>query len=190
MRIAFLCAVLPLMCLASCSDSSPPAGPSPAAVQEARELLAKGETFPFTFDLKDVDGKPVKLADYEGKVVIVDFWATWCGYCIKEFPHFVELRKKYQERGFEIVGIDCLEDGSEAAVRKLVKEFVAEHGLPYPCVFADQATLDQVPDFRSLPTTLFIDRTGKVRAKIVGYHELENLEAIVLELLGEKASAG
>jgi thiol-disulfide isomerase/thioredoxin len=198
MKTLYRCALVLAVGTIGCGDSTPApsgnalqgTGSASAAAKEARELLAKGETFAFDFDLKDIDDKRVRLADYQGKVLIVDFWATWCGYCIKEFPHFVELRKKYQDRGFEIIGIDCLEDGDEATVRKLVKEVVAEQGLPYPIVFADQATLDQVPGFEGLPTTLFIDRTGKVRAKVVGYHEYEQLEAIVLELLNEKSSAG
>jgi thiol-disulfide isomerase/thioredoxin len=144
------------------------------------------ESFPFDFQLADVDDKPRQLADYKGKVLVVDFWGTWCPPCRMEIPHFIELRKKYEKQGFEVVGINY-EDGSPEEVKKLIKDFMKENGMTYTCVVGDEATRDRVPNFEGFPTTLFIDRAGKVRFKEVGYKPLAELEAIVKVLLEEMA---
>lgn len=158
-----------------------------AAQREAVENLAKFESFPFDFALTDVDGKERKLADYKGKVLIVDIWGTWCPPCRMEIPHFIELHKKHQEQGLEIVGINY-EEGSPEEVKGLVKKFMEENGMTYTCVLGDDATRDRVPNFEGFPTTLFIDRTGKVRFKEVGYRPLVALEAVVSTLLAEPAA--
>lgn len=159
------------------------------AAAEAKELLANAESFPFDFTLNNFEDQPVSLADFKDKIVIVDFWGTWCGPCLMEIPHFVELREKYQAEGLEIVGINyerVQQDETEKA-KNLIKDFVAANNVTYQCLIGDDATREQVPDLRGYPTTLFIDRAGKVRAKIVGYHDLIHLEAIVNELLAEPA---
>jgi thiol-disulfide isomerase/thioredoxin len=159
------------------------------AASKAKKLeqkLAAFEPFPFDFELPDVDDKPRKLADYRGKVLIVDIWGTWCPPCRMEIPHFIELQKKYSKQGFDVVGINY-EDGSPEDVKKLIKDFMKENGMTYTCVVGDDATRDRVPNFEGFPTTLFIDRSGKVRLKEVGYKPLAELEAIVTALIAEKA---
>ena len=151
----------------------------------AEQELAKGVTFDFDFELPDLDGNPVKLADYKGKVVIVDIWGTWCPPCRREIPHFIELYKKYKGKGLEIVGIN-FERVPEDQVVPTIKRFIAQMGVPYTCVVGKREILQQVPDFRGYPTTIFIDRTGKVRAKVVGYRPLAFLEAMVTALLAEQ----
>jgi thiol-disulfide isomerase/thioredoxin len=160
-----------------------------AAKVEAQELLAKGETFPFDFQLTDINDKPVKLADFKGKVLIVDFWGTWCPPCRMEIPHFVELKNKHGKEGLEIVGLNY-ERVDAAVVKDTIKKFAAENSMNYQCAVGDQATQQKVPKLEGFPTTLFIDRSGKVRLKVVGYHELAKLEAIVSLLLAEPAPAG
>jgi thiol-disulfide isomerase/thioredoxin len=155
-----------------------------AAVEEAKKMLAKGQTFDFDFELPDTEGKPVKLADYKGKVTIVDLWGTWCPPCRMEVPHFIELHKKYQEQGLEIVGINY-ERVPEAEVNATVAQFVKDNGITYRCVIGNEATMNMVPDLQGYPTTLFLDRTGKVRGVAVGYHPMAFLEAVVMELLAE-----
>lgn len=150
------------------------------------QKLAAFESFPFDFELPDVDDQPRKLADYKGKVMIVDIWGTWCPPCRMEIPHFIELQKKYSKQGFEVVGINY-EDGSPEEVKKLIKDFMKENGMNYTCVVGDDATRDRVPNFEGFPTTLFIDRSGKVRLKEVGYKPLAELEAIVMALIAEPA---
>jgi len=157
-----------------------------AAQREALENLAKFESFPFDFALTDLEGKERKLADYKGKVLIVDIWGTWCPPCRMEIPHFIELHKKHKEQGLEIVGINY-EEGSPEEIKDVIKKFIEENGMTYTCVIGDDATRDRVPNFEGFPTTLFIDRTGKVRFKEVGYRPLAALEAVVSTLLAEPA---
>jgi thiol-disulfide isomerase/thioredoxin len=157
-----------------------------AAKQHAIEELARGETFPFDFALTSVDGKDLKLADYRGKVLIVDIWGTWCPPCRAEIPSFIKLQETYGEQGFQIIGLNYEgSNGEEAA--ETVRSFIADNGMNYPCALGDEATQKQVPDFRGYPTTLFIDKTGKVRLKVVGLHEYAFLEGIVQALLEEPA---
>lgn len=156
------------------------------AAEEAKVLFAEAKPFPFTFKLTTFDGKPVSLDQFKGQVTIVDFWGTWCPPCREEIPHFIDLKKKYEKEGLAIVGIN-IEDGEPAEVNATIKEAVAEMGINYPCVVGNEKLVDTVPDFQGFPTTLFIDRTGKVRAKVTGYHSYYGLEAIVQKLLAEKA---
>ena len=154
--------------------------------KKVKAKLESFESFPFDFQLTDVDDKPRKLADYKGKVLIVDIWGTWCPPCRMEIPHFVELQTKFKKQGFEVVGINY-EDGSPEEVKKLIKDFMAENKMNYTCVIGDDPTRDSVPNFEGFPTTLFIDRAGKVRLKEVGYKPLAELEAIVKVLIEEQA---
>ena len=150
--------------------------------ETAREEIAQSPEMEFDFELPDLENNPVKLADFAGKVVIVDFWGTWCPPCRMEIPHFIELKEKYKD-DLEIVGISY-ENGDEAEKVKIVSDFVAENGVNYPCVMGDVATQEAV-QITGFPTTLFIDRDGKVRLKIVGYHPYLKLESYVAALIDE-----
>jgi len=156
-----------------------------AAKAKIKALLADNKPFPFDFELKNLDGKPVKLADFKGKVTIVDIWGTWCPPCRKEIPHFVELHKKLSDKGFAIVGINYEGGDDEKEDIKKIKAFNKENKVPYECLIGDEKTQKQVKDFQGYPTTLFLDRDGKVRAKLVGYTEMSELEALVSTLLDE-----
>jgi thiol-disulfide isomerase/thioredoxin len=159
------------------------------ARKQAEEILAHGETFPFDFAVTDIQGTLHKLSDYSGKVVIVDIWGTWCPPCRAEIPSFVELQKKYGSEGLQIVGLNYERVSGDEGL-KLVKDFVNEFGINYPCAIGDPATQSQVPNFEGYPTTLFIDKTGKVRLKVVGAHPYAYLESIVTALLAEPAAEG
>lgn len=174
--------------------------------QKAIELmLAEFESFDFDFELQDLEGKPIKLADYVGKVVIVDIWGTWCPPCKAEIPHFIQLQDAYKD-DLAIVGITYERfDGEERAmagvyeneenraeVVQRVVNFAKEQGINYAVALGDQATQQMIPDLSGFPTTLFIDREGKVRLKVVGYHPYEQLDGYVAALLkegGEKQPA-
>lgn len=158
------------------------------ALKKVKEDLAAAKSFPFDFSLTDVDGKPIKLADYRGKVVIVDVWGTWCPPCRAEIPSFIKLQSTYGEKGFQMVGLNE-EDGSKEETTKIVKEFMTDQKMNYPCALLDESTKNQIPELEGFPTTLFLDRSGKVRLKVVGMHEYSYLEAIVTTLLEEPASA-
>jgi thiol-disulfide isomerase/thioredoxin len=154
-----------------------------AIVKEMEETTL----FEFAFDVEDVTGKRIAKADLAGKVLIVDIWGTWCRPCLKELPHLISLYQKYHDRGVEIVGLNSEgDDENVEETRKLVREFIEKRGLPYPCALLTDKISEQVPDLDSLPTTLFFDRSGKLRLRADGYHDLLNLEVIVEKLLEEK----
>lgn len=157
-----------------------------AKVAATKESLASFKSFPFDFELPDLNDTPVSLASMKGKVVIVDIWGTWCPPCREEIPHFIELHKKYNDQGLEIVGVNY-ERVAEDQVKSTITEFIEKQGVPYTCVIGDEATQKKIPEFGAFPTTLFIDRDGKVRMKLVGYTDYAKLEAIVQTLLAEGA---
>ena len=156
-----------------------------AIVAPIKAKMAGTKSFPFDFTLKDVDGKPLKLADARGKLTIVDVWGTWCPPCRKEIPHFVALEKKYGSKGLKIVGINCNEEGTPAEVKKTIIDYRAENKITYPCVLNDDSIEGKIPGFQGYPTTLFLDKTGKVRLVLVGYTAMIQLEAVVTTLLAE-----
>ncbi len=153
---------------------------------EAEAEIANATSYPFDFELLDLENNPVKLADFKGKVVIVDIWGTWCPPCRQEIPHFIKLKDNYAD-DLAIVGVNY-EDGEGEEVVERIKQFKTEFGMNYPCVIGDQATQDQVPNLQGFPTTLFLDREGKVRLTVVGYHPYEKLEAYVDVLMAEGPS--
>ena len=160
---------------------------SALARAQAKETLAATKPFKFTFELPDVNGKTVSSADLKGKVAIVDIWGTWCPPCRMEIPHFVALYEKYHDKGLDIVGINYEHEEDEKEVKQTIKSFAEKHKIPYPCVIGDSKTQDQVPDFQGFPTTLFIDRSGTVRAKLVGFDPSHagELKALVETLLAK-----
>lgn len=160
---------------------------SEEARDAASEALSKDALFPYDFTVTTLDGKQLSLADLKGKVVIVDFWGTWCPPCKAEIPHFVELKKQYGDK-LEIVGMTW-ENGQQGdAVIAKVKKFASETGINYPLTLVTKREdLQKVPELTGFPTTLFIDKQGRVRAKEVGYRDLEVLQGLVQALDAEAA---
>ena len=150
------------------------------------EELASFEAFDFDFALKSVDGEMVSLADYHGKVVIVDFWGTWCGPCRQAIPHLIDIYQKYHESGLEVVGINY-ERGDQSTWSPRIKEFLEKGSVPYTCLLGDEVTKSKVPDFIGYPTMLFIDASGTVRLKTVGARPYAEMEAVVEVLMEERA---
>lgn len=130
--------------------------------------------------LEDNAGKTMSLADYRGKVVLLDFWATWCHGCVKEIPWFEEFEKTYGAKGFAVVGVS-MDDGGW----KVVKPFLAENHVPYRILLGNENTMKQYGN-ESLPDTFLIDRDGKVaatyRATLV---DKDDVEAKIKELLAK-----
>ncbi len=110
------------------------------------------------FVLKDARGKAAKLSKYRGKVVLLDFWATWCTGCKREIPWFVEFQKAYGTKRFAVVGVSMDEDGWKA-----LKPFLAEHPISYRMLLGDSAMAKQY-GIANLPDTFLIDRKGRVAA--------------------------
>ncbi|HVP38689.1 MAG TPA: TlpA disulfide reductase family protein [Candidatus Saccharimonadales bacterium] len=126
------------------------------------------------FALATVGGGTVRLADLKGKVVLVDFWATWCPPCRKEIPHLVTLYQKYKDQGLEVVGLaDDPRDHAQVA------PFVARQKIPYTVAFSAENTADSFGGVVGYPTVFVINRTGQVVQKFIGYADEGNLEAAV-----------
>lgn len=149
----------------------------------ARKEIEEFESFDFDFELEDVKGETVSLSSYSGKVLIVDFWGTWCPPCREEIPSFIKLKNTYGEKGFDIVGINYERSSGDEAVEMIV-DYIEENDMNYNCVIGNDETSDQV-NVTGFPTTLFIDAKGKVRMKVVGLHPYEQLEAYVKLLMEE-----
>lgn len=139
------------------------------------------------FDLKDVDGKAVRLSDYRGKVVLLDFWATWCGPCKMEIPWFMEFERKYKDRGFAVLGLSMDDDGWQS-----VKPFIKEMGMNYRVMIADDRTGDLYGGIEALPTAFLIDRQGRIAVQHVGVSSRRDFEDGIEKLLddsGDKRAA-
>ncbi len=145
---------------------------------------------PFDFKLPNLEGKPVSLADLKGKVVLLDFWGTWCGPCREALPRLIEYSKKYEAQGLAVVGITYEKsDPNDPRTLESLKQFVQQSGIPYPCVTGDEPTLRQIPGFRGFPTTVILDRAGKVRLFITenDTRSLDVVEDVVQILMAEPA---
>jgi peroxiredoxin len=134
------------------------------------------------FTLSDSKGASVKLSDYKGRVVLLDFWATWCGGCKVEIPWYMEFQSKYKGSGLSVIGVSMDEDGW-----KSVKPFLEKQPMNYSVVIGnpDLATLYGVD---AMPMTLLIDRDGKVAASHVGMVDKNAFESEIQILLKDSAS--
>jgi len=144
------------------------------------------------FALEDVSGKKVSLANYRGKAVLVNFWATWCGPCKIETPWLVELRDKYAAQGFEILGVDTeaedLKPDDKAGWdkdRAGVSRFVAQEKVDYPMLINGDSIADAYGGLDDLPASFFVDRNGKVVAASVGLTSESDIENNIRKALAD-----
>ncbi len=164
-----IAAVAAILGLVACS----PAPPSRPLLKETAQRKQAPD-----FALKDAGGKVVHLADYRGKVVVLDFWATWCNPCVVEIPWFQEFQRKYKDRGFAVLGVSMDDDGW-----KVINPFVREKKINYRIVLGDDKTGDQYGGLEALPTTFVIDRNGRIAAVHVGLTGKKDFEDAIEKLL-------
>ncbi len=132
------------------------------------------------FTLQKATGEPAKLADYKGKVLLLDFWATWCTGCKQEIPWFQEFQSKYKSKGLTSLGVAMDEEGWP-----VVTPFLQQHPINYPIVVHDDA-FDKMFPIMGLPVTLLIDRNGRVADSHAGVVDKDAWEAEIQTLLRER----
>jgi cytochrome c biogenesis protein CcmG/thiol:disulfide interchange protein DsbE len=132
------------------------------------------------FSLKTLDGGHISLADFKGKVVVLNFWATYCVPCKTETPWFVDLQKNHAADGLQVIGITMDEPEN-----KRLPKFVSDLGINYPIAFGDYDTADAYDHVEALPVTFFITRDGKIAKEIRGIENKEQLEQEATKLLAK-----
>jgi cytochrome c biogenesis protein CcmG/thiol:disulfide interchange protein DsbE len=133
------------------------------------------------FALAALDGKTLKLSDFRGKAVLLNFWATWCEPCKIEMPWFVELQKKYEGQGFTVLGV-AMDDASSSEIA----DFAKKMGVNYPIVIGKEAVGDQYGGIPYLPSTFYIDRDGKVVERVFGLVSRSEIESNIQKAMGSQ----
>lgn len=117
------------------------------------------------FTLRSMDGPNLRLAEQRGRVVMVNFWATWCGPCRQEMPHLNKLYDKYRDSGFVLLGVNIDDNASKAT------DLAAKLGLKFPVLLDTDKSVSRLYDMGTMPATVLIDREGKVRHLHHGYRD-------------------
>ncbi len=145
-----------------------------------RSTEKEGDKAP-NFSLKSVDGKTVKLSDYKGKIVIIDFWATWCPPCRRGVPDLISIQKEFK-KDVVVIGISL----DREKTIKDVPGFIKDYGINYPVVYGDDKVTIDYGGIRSIPTSFVIDRKGNVVDSHIGLVPKEVFTDKVKELLNKK----
>ena len=127
------------------------------------------------FTLRTIEGKKVSLADYKGRAVLINFWATWCAPCKIELPWIIALRKQYQPQGFEVLGIDV--DKDDTKDKQQVIKFAEKQGMLYPILVGDDAVSKAYGGVEFFPTSYYIGKNGKIVAETAGLASRDEIEA-------------
>jgi peroxiredoxin len=170
-KLATTIAALVLSVIGAAAAPAGPAGVKASLVPEAARKAAPALT------LADLEGRPASLADYRGKVVLLNFWATWCGGCKEEMPWFAEFHQKYGSRGLVVLGASVDEEGLP-----VVRPFVDAKGVPYRILLADSRTTSAYA-VKAMPATHLLDRQGRIAATYVGVVDKGDLAANITALL-------
>ncbi len=149
--------------------------------------LAPTRRFPpaANFSGQTASGDTVQLADYKGRVVVLDFWASWCKPCQKEFPFLIDLYEAYHEAGLVVIGINL--DENPANMRTFLAKL--KRKTPFPVIVDPKGKLPQIYNVEGMPTTVFIDRNGFIRYRQTGFETAHKARyvSVVKSLLGEKS---
>ncbi len=173
---ALWASLLTVSALAVGCSSSPKGTPPTAENRDGKAAV--------NFSLPDSNGVQVALADYKGKVVLLNFWAAWCGPCKIEIPWFIEFNKTYKDRGFAVLGVSLDDDGW-----KSVRPYLAEKKMDYPVMVGNDQVSQSYGGIDSLPTTFIIDRDGRIVFVHMGLVGNETYEKEIRNLLGGEPSA-
>ncbi len=130
------------------------------------------------FTLRDINGEEFNLYENIGKVIIINFWDTWCPPCRAEIPSFIDLYSKYKDKGVLIIGIALAMKGE-----KIVKSFVEEYKINYPVLIASKKVIEDYGGITGIPTTFILNKKGEIAQKLVGYRNKEFFEEKINELL-------
>jgi peroxiredoxin len=133
------------------------------------------------FTVKDLKGREISLSNYSGKVIFLNFWATWCRPCKAEIPDFIEAYKQYKDKGMEIIGISV-----DTISPKSVLKFAEKYKINYPVVMSTDTIQKDYEPGPYIPTTIIIDQEGKIRHRHIGYMSKEKLKGYFLKLTEEK----
>lgn len=148
--------------------AAPPVVNSNSPVAQPRAGLVPMPSSLLNAQFQAIGGKPFKLADYSGKVVIIDLWATWCGPCRNEVPHLVELNQQYESRGLQVIGLDIdpVQDDADK-----VKSFARQFKINYPLAFAERDfAVSMMGNNGNIPQSFVITRDGMVFKRFVGFN--------------------
>ena len=184
---SFFLLVLVLLVASACGGADEPA-PEPFAPAPGEEVLPPSTSFSSDFESFDVpdfelellNGDSFRMADHRGDVVVINFWATWCGPCRFEIPELVELQEDYEAEGLTILGISTDEGGFD-----VVRPFADEMQINYPIVIDEGPVSTQFGGIYALPTTFIVDRTGVVRERVLGLVTRSSLEPRLQILLAQ-----
>lgn len=130
------------------------------------------------FELYTTDGKLIKLSNYKNKVVLVDFWATWCPPCRKSIPDLIALKNEYKDKDFEIIGISL-----DQQTKPDVIPFVKNTGINYPVAYYTNDVINKFGGVEAIPTIFIVDKSGKVVQKFVGLTDKNILQNLINDLL-------
>lgn len=155
-------------------------------VSHFRASAAEPTKKPLALTFPQLDGKPLKLADYRGKVVVLDVWATWCGYCVKEIPELIEFQQDADKakQPVQIIGLSVDRD------KKDVQAFVKEEKIEYPIVMGDQKSMKPLGSIPGIPVKFIINKKGVIVDKIIGATDKKTLQKKVEQLVKEKYVKG
>ena len=147
-------------------------------------LLTTSQVWAIDYELPDVNGQMQSLDQYQGKWVIVNYWATWCGTCMKELPDLVDLHENNKDKDIVVVGVNF-----ETIDNEQLKSFVEKLSIPYPVLRSEPVPVTALGKVPALPTTYIIDPAGKVVAGEVGLVSRQDLEDYIASKQAEKVSA-
>lgn len=173
-----------MVVLAACAQpntgSQSASGEAGDLANEEAPLVVEEQKMAPDFSLAELSGGTYTLSESRGKVVILNFWATWCGPCVRETPGFVDLQNEWADQPFEIVGISVDEGGFDT-----IRAFVEDYQVPYPMVMDDGALADEIGGVYAMPSSFIVDKNGAIAHRVVGEFPFEQLRPEIERLMAE-----